>query len=127
MRDNKQLLKLVQDAIDNGATTAEEVHKSIARLPLKVLAELKVLSKPVKEVDRIQDLAIGALYDLIRDINERVAKYAARLLAKASPRKVGKTAAPKAKPKPKPKPKVAKRRATPKKRTAPARKKTARR
>lgn len=121
MRDNKELLKLVQDAIDNGATTAEEVHKSIARLPLKVLAELKVLSKPVKEVDRIQDLAIGALYDLIRDINERVAKYAARLLAKASARKVGKTAAPKAKPK------VAKRRATPKKRTAPARKKTARR
>jgi histone H3/H4 len=83
MRDNKSLLKLVQEAIDNGATTAEDVHKAIARLPLKVLVELKILRMPLKEASRIQDQAIGAIYDLIREINERVAKYAEQLLAKA--------------------------------------------
>jgi hypothetical protein len=82
MRDRNALLKLVQKAIDDGASSAEEIHKSIARLPLKVLAEVGALKKPVKEMDRIQDLAIGSLYELIRDINERVAGYAARLLAK---------------------------------------------
>lgn len=82
MRDRNALLKLAQKAIDDGASSAEEIHKSIARMPLKVLAEVGALKKPVKEMDRIQDIAIGSLYELIRDINERVAGYAARLLAK---------------------------------------------
>jgi hypothetical protein len=98
MRDRNALLKLVQKTIDDGATSAEEIHRRIARMPLKVLAELGVLRKPVKEVDRVQDLAIGKLYDLIRDINEQVATFAARLLARAETGKGRKAAATKRKP-----------------------------
>ena len=39
MSDKKTLVRLIQDAIDRGATTVEEVHKSIADLPLRMLEE----------------------------------------------------------------------------------------
>ena len=81
MSSEKQTLAgLVQDAIDKGATTVEEIHKSIADLPLKILEDSDLLKTPAKEVRRVQDLAIGRIYDLIRDINQRVGKLAAQLL-----------------------------------------------
>jgi hypothetical protein len=39
MQAKKTLPKLIQEAIDKGATTVEEIHKSIVDLPLKVLEE----------------------------------------------------------------------------------------
>ena len=81
MSSEKQTLAgFVQDAIDKGATTVEEIHKSIADLPLKVLEDSDLLKKPAKEARRVQDLAIGRIYDLIRDINQRVGKLASELL-----------------------------------------------
>lgn len=47
--ERKPLAKFVQDAIDKGATTVEEIHKSIADLPLKILEESELLkSRPRK-------------------------------------------------------------------------------
>ena len=80
MSERKDIADLVQEAIDKGATTVEDIHKSIANLPLKVLEEIKVLKKPIKEVRRVQDNSIGAVYDLIREINRRVGKLAADML-----------------------------------------------
>ena len=77
----KRIADLIQEAVDKGATTVEEVHKSIADLPLKVLEELELLKKPVKEVRRVQDRSIGAVYDLIRGINQQVGKLAAEVLS----------------------------------------------
>jgi hypothetical protein len=82
--DRKALAKFIQDAIDKGATTVEEVHKSIADLPLKMLEESELLREPAKEVKRVQDHTIGAIYDLIRDINKRVGTLASELLTEAA-------------------------------------------
>ncbi len=79
--EKKTLTRLIQDAIDKGATTVEGIHKSIADLPLKILQETDVLRGPAKEVKRVQDQSIGAIYDLIRDVNEKVGKFASELLA----------------------------------------------
>ena len=87
MSDRKTLVRFIQDAIDNGATTVEEIHKSIADLPLKILEESELLREPAKEVMRVQDHTLGAIYDLIRDINEKVGGLASELLAKAAARK----------------------------------------
>jgi hypothetical protein len=87
MTKRKTLAGLIEDAIDKGATTVEDIHKSIADLPLKVLEESDVLRGPAKEVRRIQDHTIGAIYDLIRGINERVGTLASELLAEASRRR----------------------------------------
>jgi hypothetical protein len=80
--DRKSLTRLIQDAIDRGARTVEDIHKSIADLPLKILEESSdLLRKPAREVRRIQDRTIGAVYDLIREINQRVGRLASDLLA----------------------------------------------
>jgi hypothetical protein len=85
--NRKGVTKVIQEAIDKGATTVEEIHKSIADLPLKVLEERDLLRGPAKEVRRVQDRTIGAIYDLIREINEKVGNLASDLLAKATKRR----------------------------------------
>ena len=85
--ERKALAKFIQDAIDKGATTVEEIHKAIADLPLKVLEESDLLRRPAKEVMRVQDHTIGAIYDLIRDINKRVGTLASDLLTEAAKRR----------------------------------------
>jgi len=84
--ERKPVAKLVQDAIDKGATTVEEIHKSIADLPLRILEESELLKEPAKEVRRVQDHTIGAIYDLIREINQQVGTLASTLLAEAAER-----------------------------------------
>lgn len=86
--DRKTLIRFVQDAIDKGATTVEEIHKSIADLPLKILEESELLKEPAKEAKRLQDHTLGAIYRVIRDINEQVATYASDLLEEAAKRRV---------------------------------------
>ena len=85
--DRQKMVKLIQDSIDKGATTVEEIHKSIADLPLKVLEESELLRGAAKEVMRVQDHTIGAIYDLIRDINKRVGTLASELLTEAAKRR----------------------------------------
>jgi hypothetical protein len=82
----KSVTKVIQEAIDKGATTVEEIHKSVADLPLKVLEERPLLKGPAKEVRRVQDRTIGAIYDLIREINLQVGNLAEDVLAKAARR-----------------------------------------
>ena len=65
----------------------EEIHKSIADLPLKILEESELLKEPAKEVRRVQDHTIGAIYDLIREINQQVGALASTPLDEAAKRK----------------------------------------
>ena len=83
----KTLTRLIQDAINEGATTVEEIHKAIADLPLKMLEESDLLKGPAKDVKRVQDHSIGAIYDLIREINQKVGTFASDLLAEAAKRR----------------------------------------
>lgn len=91
MAKKKSLIDLIQEAIDKGANSAEEIHRAIADKPLKLLLKIDVLSGPAKKIKRIQDESIGAIYDLIREINEQVAKYATEMLAQAREASKGKT------------------------------------
>ena len=92
MKGKKSLIALIEEVIAKGATSAEEIHKAIADMPLKMLRKIDVLSEPAKKMKRVQDESIGAIYDLIREINEQVAKYATQMLADAREAGVGKAA-----------------------------------
>jgi polyhydroxyalkanoate synthesis regulator phasin len=83
----KRITKMIQEAIDRGATTVEEIHKSVADLPLRILEERESLRRPAKEVRRVQDRSIGAVYDLIRKINAQVGNLASDLVDKAARRR----------------------------------------
>jgi hypothetical protein len=79
-KERQSLTELIEEAVDKGTTTVEEIHKSIAALPLKLMEESELLRKPAHEVRRLQDRAIGAIYEVVRDANRRIAKLVSDLL-----------------------------------------------
>lgn len=85
-RSTQSLPELVQDLIDQGATTVEDVHKAIAALPFDVLERIEIGGESAKQIRRIQDETIGAVYDLIRSINRQVGDLATDLLKKPKKR-----------------------------------------
>ena len=85
--ERKALVTFIEEAIEKGATTVEDVHKSIAQLPLKILEESDLLRAPAKEVRRLQAHTIGAIYDLLWFIDEQVELLAEELLNHAAKRR----------------------------------------
>ena len=62
-------------------SSVEEIHKAIANLPLDVLERLDLFENAVRGARKVQEARIGAMYDLIRKVNEEVGKIAKELLA----------------------------------------------
>jgi hypothetical protein len=84
----KRLVELVQREIDDGATSVEEIHKAVANLPLEVLDRLDIFEETSKGARKVQEATIGAMYDVIRKVNDEVGKLAKELLTgRASHRK----------------------------------------
>lgn len=80
MSDERALSELIEEMVDKGATTAEEIHRQIADLPLSVLERLGIFERTAGDVKRIQDTSIGAVYELIRNVNHEVARLAGELV-----------------------------------------------
>jgi len=76
----KNIADLVSDAIDTGANSVEQVHRAIAEMPLSILESIDILKAPVDEVRKVQDQSIGAIYDMIRNVNAEVGKLASKAL-----------------------------------------------
>ena len=70
----------LQDTVDRGVTGVEGIHRSIAELPLEVMERNGLLAKTAADVREIQDRSIGAVYDVIRDVNRRIGELASELL-----------------------------------------------
>jgi hypothetical protein len=74
MSATKTFATTIHDAIDEVTTTVEGVHKSIADLPLEALGNISIspLEKTLDEIRAAQARSIGAVYELIRNVNGRV-------------------------------------------------------
>lgn len=86
MAEHPTIVDVVQEAIDKGARTVEEVHLSVAAMPIQAL---RTLGAPEEATERAQDVlesSIGTIYDTILAVNRRVADIAAGLLASAQAR-----------------------------------------
>lgn len=70
----------IRDAVDSGASAAEEIHKTVADLPFEVLERTGLYGRTAGELRRIQSESIGAVYDAVREVNRRVAELASDLL-----------------------------------------------
>lgn len=81
----KEIKDLVQEAIDRGATTVEEVHREIAKTPLKVLESIAPDLPVTKIAGDVQQQTIGTVYEIIRVFNSAVGEAADELLKKIEP------------------------------------------
>lgn len=78
----RKLKDLVQEVVDKGATTVEDVHKAIAALPLDVLESVEGLEETAGSVKEIQQKSIGGVYDIIRRVNDKVAEIAEEIIGR---------------------------------------------
>lgn len=63
---------LIQEAVDKGATSVEQVHQYIADLPFEALERIGVLADDKLQLRDKQRRTIGMVYDAIRRINRQV-------------------------------------------------------
>jgi hypothetical protein len=83
MSEEKALTALIEELVDKGATTAEEIHREIADLPISFLENIGLFKGTAGEVRTLQDRSIGAIYDAIRSVNHKVSKLAEEVLEQA--------------------------------------------
>jgi len=72
----------VQGLVDKTVTSVEEIHRTIAELPIKPIMETAgEQAKPyVESAKKIQDTVIGAVYGTIRKVNGQVGEIADQVL-----------------------------------------------
>ena len=71
--ERAELLKdMIQEAIDDGATTVEEVHQHIASLPFDALEKLGLFEERASNLKEKQRKTIGLVCDTIRKVNQEV-------------------------------------------------------
>ena len=68
-----QLLKdMIQEAVDRGARSVEQVHQYIADLPFEALQKSGLLTDDRLKLREKQQQTIGTVYDAIRRINQQI-------------------------------------------------------
>ncbi|MDB5976351.1 MAG: hypothetical protein JWR07_3111 [Nevskia sp.] len=68
-----ELLKdFIQEAVDRGATSVEQIHQHIAALPFDALEKSGLLEDDKLKLREKQRRSIGMVYDAIRRINREV-------------------------------------------------------
>lgn len=74
------LQEVVQKAIEDGATTVEQVHLSISSMPFDVLEKIDALQAPINSARDVHDQTVGNIYETIRLLNDRAGDLARTLL-----------------------------------------------
>lgn len=83
MTDLLKVKDLIQQAIDRGATTVEQIHQIVAALPFDILSQIEPLEETARTAKSLHQQSIGRVYDVIRRVNETVGKLAGEMLASA--------------------------------------------
>ena len=80
--DLSRIQALVEEAIDQGASTVGEIHQAVAAAPLQALRQIEPLSGAAEAAQDLTEQSIGSVYDTIRRVNEQVGIFAEQLLSK---------------------------------------------
>lgn len=87
MAKQNSLTKAVTEAVERSVDAAEEIHRSVARLPFDVMRRAELIGKAADDVERVQERSIHAVYDLVRGINREVGRMAERIMTAPEPEK----------------------------------------
>lgn len=74
------LKDLVQEAVDKGATSVEQIHQAIAAMPLDALEKRGLLDEKAASLRETQAATIGSVYDAIRRVNQEIGDLASGLI-----------------------------------------------
>ena len=72
----------VQEEIVKRVNSLEEFHKKLAQKPFALLGKMKISEATVGKVQEAHDKAVSNVYDFIRKMNDKTAKFADDLLEK---------------------------------------------
>jgi hypothetical protein len=75
----------VEETIHLTTTAIEEIHKSIAEVPLEVMRRSGLFEKTADDVGELQERSISAVYGAVRDVNRRICGLASDLLDPVAP------------------------------------------
>lgn len=67
------------ETIDLTTTAIEEIHKSIAEVPLEVMRRSGFFEKTADDVGELQERSISAVYGAVRDVNRRICGLGLRI------------------------------------------------
>ena len=67
---------LIQQAVDKGATSVEQIHNTIVDVPFDVMTKLGIMEETAKTVKHVHKQTIGSIYNAIRKINKHVGDMA---------------------------------------------------
>jgi hypothetical protein len=70
----------IHAAIDEVTTAVEDIHRTIAAVPLAAAAAARPLAEPAAEIRDLHDRSISAAYDLVRHVNRRIGALTAEIL-----------------------------------------------
>jgi hypothetical protein len=70
----------LRELVDEGADSAEEIHKKVAGLALEVLERNRIFERTVRDLRKVQEDAIGVVYEAVREINHSVVRLAQDVL-----------------------------------------------
>jgi hypothetical protein len=77
--DTLQRVELITDtieqAIDRGATSVEQVHRYVADLPFEALARAGILDDEPLQLRQRQQHTIGIVYEAIRRVTHEVSRF----------------------------------------------------
>lgn len=76
------LAQLVQDAVDKSTTAIEDVHLAVANEPLNILKKIPPLTSPVGGIQKIMNLGITSVYEIIRTVNRETGHMVSGALGK---------------------------------------------
>jgi len=81
------LKDIIHQAIEEGASTVEEVHQKVAGLPFDQLEKIAAIEGLVRRARGVHDQVSNTVYDTVRAINARVDDLAEDALSRAGMRR----------------------------------------
>lgn len=76
MNRKKSTGNIVGSSFEEGTRAAEDIHRTISDLPFQILENLGIMSESTREVKKIHDESVAAVYNTVREVGHRVAHFA---------------------------------------------------
>lgn len=78
----KEVKDLVQEAVDHGVRSVEEVHLAFARKPFEVIEQVAPNLPLARTIGEAQVKTIGTVYEVIRSVNKAAGNMVDEVLKK---------------------------------------------